>query len=1170
MKKLNWKFILPPPVLAALLFASCNLIQEMPKDFVETYGNIAYVESVEYTGLAENGGTPKVTETQNFKITYHIRNDGNFDLSPEFTFEGCEIKNPHVETEKKRVYLTIAGENLKTLKDGAEFKVKLTLYKATQKVLQSQYEIGMLYVYTGGPEIPKGTVKIPIPALPDGYELAIKDPVDFVVEQDEDGSWYITTTGDSGVAKGEHTLELVVKDKDGKVIDTIKKTIEVSAGSTTSDFTEKEGEKSFDKFIEEVKEKVDEIEKNPTTPETSKGTVEIKVKVPAGYTLEIDGEDKDKFEVKENEDGTCTIVAKDEGGLPEGEYDVKLVVKDENEEIPIKEVTIEVTAGKITGGFANEPDDTTFEITTEIIEENRKNVFYVRGSGEGWYTKNNHADIRGDDDKNSGTLLSPFATIQKAVDTVIEQNDGESPYTIYVDGTLTQNATDANGKKGMADISDLNENLILTIKSFPDTKATLDGGAQFDADGNVEKDGIGKSVIYAAPASGALNLTLENLVITGGNTTGSGAGIHFISNDGELKIRGDTTINGNGAKGNGGGIYVSGGMFTMQGGTITGNTTTDASGGGVYVYGSNSIMENVTISENKAPKCHGGGICITGKAIFKMNIGTTIKENTAKQKGGGVCINNGEFTMIDGKIGDKNTANTAQNGGGVYVNSGTFTMIGGTISGNIASSDGGAVYVHTGQEFTMSGGKICGENTAQNGGGVYVNGGTFTMTGGEITSNEAQSTDGGGVYVIGGTFTMSKGTISKNKSQYGSGVYVKNSGMFTMTNGEITENEASKQGGGVYVYDATLEMSDTAKITGNKAADSGGGIYVFNNDASATLTMTGGEISGNEATSNGGGVYNKGGTLIMSGGTIGRNKAESSNGGGIFNESGDFTMENGKIDGNSAQRGGGIWISGGTVAMKGGEINGNKFVAGGYGSGVVVTSSCTFNMSGNAKIAENNDVHLFMPMMNNVPKIHVNGNFNAQSHVATITPFSYPADNETRQVLSVDAGVTMDETLCNKLFSITPNNGTRWKISYDSSSRKGVLKKDNVQVSDDGIIVTIDGGETYTFVVNSNGKQIKDGNKFTSGTTMQLFEVYKNGNKLNKLTETDGTFTIEIQDESEKKWEGDNTSATGLSRDVKVPTVPVEMPAKIYVKVELNDGKTVIDATISVTIVPKS
>ena len=180
-------------------------------------------------------------------------------------------------------------------------------------------------------------------------------------------------------------------------------------------------------------------------------------------------------------------------------------------------------------------------------------------------------------DDNSGSRTKPFATIQKAVDMVLAMNDGTSAYTIYVDGTLNGTTAAYLGTDGMADFSALNKNLTLTIKPISGT-ATLDGGARFDADGNVTNAGIGKRVINASPASGALKLTLENLVITGGNSTGDGGGIYFASAGGVLTMKG-CTVTGNKANNYGGGVYVKGSTLNEKGNTISGNTP-----GSVYIF----------------------------------------------------------------------------------------------------------------------------------------------------------------------------------------------------------------------------------------------------------------------------------------------------------------------------------------------------------------------------------------------------------------------------------------------------------------------------------------------------------------------------------------------------------------------------------------------------------
>ncbi|MBD5404889.1 MAG: hypothetical protein HDR55_07890, partial [Treponema sp.] len=450
------------------------------------------------------------------------------------------------------------------------------------------------------------------------------------------------------------------------------------------------------------------------------------------------------------------------------------------------------------------------------------------------------------DDEHTGSFLSPLATIQKAIDKIIAINDGASAYTICVDGTLTATDTTYIGMNGMADFSALDKNLTLTIKTLSGT-ATLDGGARFTIkdDGTVTVDnaGIGKRVIHAKPESGKLNLTLENLVITGGNASDNGGGIYFSSTDG----LGSLTMNGGEISGNkaaaGGGVYDDSGKFTMTAGTIGGNTATGY-GGGIYFTASNTlkISSSATISGNKAKD--GGGIAKTDHGFIEMD-GGEISGNTATGTGGGIYSNLGGYVEISGGTisGNKATSygggiynrsaygvkisgdaiikknTTGSNGGGIFINSGSLDVKGGEISGNVANSGGGGIYFSsTSHSFEISGGTIGGasdsdKNTAKNGGGVYVYAKNPKMSGGAISGNTA-SENGGGVYVnVTGTFTMKDGTISGNTA-----------------NG----NDAKKGGGGVYVVSGAFAMSD-GTINGNTATN-GNGAYLA---AKGKLNMSG-------------------------------------------------------------------------------------------------------------------------------------------------------------------------------------------------------------------------------------------------------------------------------------------------------------------------------------------
>ena len=120
-------------------------------------------------------------------------------------------------------------------------------------------------------------------------------------------------------------------------------------------------------------------------------------------------------------------------------------------------------------------------------------------------------------------------------------------------------------------------------------------------------------------------------------------------------------------------IDVNGGRFVlMEGVTITGNQR------------NHGYMEN-----NES----GGGVNLR-RGVFEMN-GGLISRNSAKF-GGGVGIERGTFIMNSGIISN----NSAQIGGGVNIglsggSAPTFNMRNGTITGNIASIQGGGVNVRT-------------------------------------------------------------------------------------------------------------------------------------------------------------------------------------------------------------------------------------------------------------------------------------------------------------------------------------------------------------------------------------------------------------------------------------------------------------------------------------------
>ncbi|MDR3020666.1 MAG: hypothetical protein LBU66_07170 [Treponema sp.] len=236
---------------------------------------------------------------------------------------------------------------------------------------------------------------------------------------------------------------------------------------------------------------------------------------------------------------------------------------------------------------------------------------------------------------------------------------------------------------------------------------------------------------------------------------------------------------------------------------------------------------------------------------------------------------------------------------------------------------------------------------------VAVNSGSLVMEeGSKITGNVNYDfdkegrwgSDGGGVSVVSGTFTMNSGEISYNRASNGGGVRLWDS-TFHMNGGTITENQARCEGGGVGVSASNFYMRDGAEISNNSVDDfeedqdyymyselkygesyagSGGGVFVWKGDyPKGNFTMYGGEISGNTARNGGGVCLSVNVVFTMHDGDIFKNEAI----GGYFyartHGTGEFPEP---IEGiySKSGYGGGVDVGGSaTFNMRGGSIYGN-------------------------------------------------------------------------------------------------------------------------------------------------------------------------------------------------------------------------------------------------------
>ena len=179
-------------------------------------------------------------------------------------------------------------------------------------------------------------------------------------------------------------------------------------------------------------------------------------------------------------------------------------------------------------------------------------------------------------------------------------------------------------------------------------------------------------------------MTISNSVING-NTGRDGGGIFSTS---ALDIS-DSTISGNRASVEGGGIRCSGTFSNVTRSRILNNSAIGGGGGGIYSLGNLTVLSS-TISGNSADT--GGGVSNDGGGYISDS---TINNNTAN--GGGGLYSRANLQLVNVTI-SRNHA--AFEGGGLNVIDNTYTFYS-TISFNTART-GAGVFVPSGNLLSIS------------------------------------------------------------------------------------------------------------------------------------------------------------------------------------------------------------------------------------------------------------------------------------------------------------------------------------------------------------------------------------------------------------------------------------------------------------------------------------
>ena len=306
-----------------------------------------------------------------------------------------------------------------------------------------------------------------------------------------------------------------------------------------------------------------------------------------------------------------------------------------------------------------------------------------------------------------------------------------------------------------------------------------------------------------------------------------------------------------------------------------------------------------TFIGNRAVTWHGGAINIRRSSILYIN-NCLFDSNYAKRFGGAV-----HKWHYGTEIHSKNSLyinNTAESGGAVTVKFldviGSASFINNSFTGNVASKDGGALYLLTVKSVIQYHKNRFTNNSARRGGAVFCRDGLVYFNTAKFVSNLADAgslfsfscqitfqnavsfllNTGGAISSVQSSLTFSTSNvahsmiIANNTASYGGGVSMSACQLFIRNSIEISGNAASISGGGIYADQSSINITSAdeklkIKLCKNNASLDGGGIIAvastINMEPSASYhSLIEVTVCSNTAGRNGGGLYLKQNTKV--------------------------------------------------------------------------------------------------------------------------------------------------------------------------------------------------------------------------------------------------------------------------------------------------------------------
>lgn len=410
----------------------------------------------------------------------------------------------------------------------------------------------------------------------------------------------------------------------------------------------------------------------------------------------------------------------------------------------------------------------------------------------------------------SSKLIGSNDTIEFSISSITDLSD-----TLEITNDVTINP---NG--GLVSILGNGNDRVFKIESATVTmnSVSISGGLADDSNGNpqnsAEDDGGGifitRDTSSTSSTSTASTLTLNNSTVTGNTAARNGGGINVQSS---TVILDNSTVSNNEANNHGGGVFASATSSTIVNSTLSGNSS-GSSGGALYTSYAGIDIEGTDILNNDAGS--GAGIFADNHSILTVD-NASISKNRASSRGGGIVSQNDASVRLNETTVSSNTS--TQLGGGVQV----------TLNGHLSID-----------RSTLE------DNSANLGGALFLYSGHAQVYNSTISNNEALAT--GGIYVnLGnleenkiGTLSLLNSTVSDNYAQIGAGgVSIDRPDKLILSNTIISGN-AIYQGGlrDIAVGDATL-INNGFNLFGDASLTSAESFYLTLNPNDITATSNG-------------------------------------------------------------------------------------------------------------------------------------------------------------------------------------------------------------------------------------------------------------------------------------------------------------------------------------------